>query len=106
MDRRLVKIKRLVAAGKYDFTLKADLECAADGLTREDVLEYILSAQFLRAKNSRSPWRRGQRERVYIIDSFNFEGVPIYSKGVIRTIDEHESNFYILISGKRSVRSD
>jgi len=30
MDHRLVKIKRLVAAGRYDFTLKADLECAAE----------------------------------------------------------------------------
>jgi len=106
MDRRLVRIKRLVAAGHYDFTLKADLECAADGLTREDVLESILSAQFLRVKNSRSPWRQGLRERLYIIDSFNFEGVPIYSKGVIRRIGGHESDFYILVSGKRSVRSD
>ena len=52
MDRWLVKIKRLVATGQYDFTLKADLECAADGLTREDILESILSAQFLRVKNS------------------------------------------------------
>jgi hypothetical protein len=106
MDRRLIKIKRMVAAGRYDFTLKADLECAADGLTREDVVESILSAQFLRVKNSRSPWRNGKRERLYIIESFNFEGVPIYSKGVIRRIDEHDSDFYILISGKRSVRSD
>ncbi len=105
MDHRLVKIKRLVARGRYEFTLKADLECAADGLTREDVVESILSAQFLRVKNSRSPWRAGQRERLYIIDSFNFEGVPIYSKGVIRGIGEHESDFYILISGKRSGRT-
>lgn len=106
MDPRLVQIKRLVAAGRYEFTLKADLECALDGLTREDVLESILSAQFLRMKVSRSPWRRGRRERLYIIDSFNFEGVPIYSKGVIRRISESESSFYIIISGKRSVRSD
>jgi hypothetical protein len=80
MDRRLVRIKRLVAAGRYDFTLKADLECAADGLTREDVLESILGAQFLRVKLSRSPWRQGRRERLYIIDSFNFDGVPIYAR--------------------------
>lgn len=106
MDHRLVRIKRLVATGRCDFTLKADLECAADGLTRDDVIESILSAQFLRVKNSRSPWRRGQRERLYIIDSFNFEGVPIYSKGVIRGIDDGEPDFYILISGKRSIRSD
>ena len=106
VDHRLVKIKRLVAAGHYDFTLKADLECATDGLTREDVIESILSAQFLRIKNSRSPWRRGRREKLYIIDSFNFDGVAIYSKGVLRRINEDASDFYILISGKRSVRSD
>ncbi len=74
MDHRLIKIKRLVAAGHCDFTLKADIECAAEGLTRADVIESILNAQFLRIKNSRSPWRRGERERLYIIDSFNFDG--------------------------------
>jgi len=105
MDDRLVRIKRLVVAGRYDFTLKADLECAADGLTREDVLESILIAQFLRVKNSRSPWRQGRRERLYIIDSFNFDGVPIYSKGVIRGIGTSHEELYILISGKRSVGS-
>jgi hypothetical protein len=105
VDSRLVRIKRIIVAGHYDFTLKADLECAADGLTREDVIESILNSQFLRVKNSISPWRRGRREQIYIIDSFNFEGVPIYSKGVIRRINEHESEFYILISGKRAIAS-
>ncbi len=106
MDRRLVKIKRLVTAGRYDFTLKADAECIGDGLTRRDVIESIVSAQFLRVKKSVSPWRKGMREWIYIIDSFNFEGVPIYSKGVIRRISDHGEEFYILISGKRSVASD
>ncbi|MBI5762041.1 MAG: hypothetical protein HZA51_00800 [Planctomycetes bacterium] len=106
MDTNLVKIKRMVRAGNYDFTLKADLECRADGLTQDDVIESILTAQFLRAKNSTSAWRQGRREKVFIIDSFNFEGTAIYSKGVIRKLNDHESDFYILISGKRSVRSD
>jgi hypothetical protein len=106
VDHRLVKIKRLVAAGHYEFTLKADLECVQDGLLREDVIESILSANFLRMKNSTSPWRKGRREQLYIIESFNFEGVPIYSKGVIRERSEHESEFYIIISGKRSTASD
>ncbi len=95
-----------MAAGRYEFTLKADLECAADGLRREDVLESILTAQFVRVKKSKSPWRRGRRERLYIIDGFNFEGVAIFSKGVVRALGRHESEFYILISGKRSARSD
>ena len=106
MDHRLVTIKRLVAAGYYEFTLKADLECVSDGLLRSDVIESILSAQFLRIKNSTSPWRKGHREQLCIIDSFNFEGIPIYSKGVIRRISEHESDFYIIISGKKSVATD
>lgn len=106
MDHRLVKIKRLVTRGHVEFTLKAELECASDGLTADDVIESIISAQFLRVKTSTSPWQKGKRERVYIIDSFNFEGVPIYSKGVIRRVNEHESDFYILISGKRSISSD
>ena len=87
-------------------TLKADLECAQDGLLREDVIESILSAEFLRVKKNTSPWRKGHREQLYIIDSFNFEGVPIYSQGVIRRLSEHETDFYIIISGKRSVASD
>lgn len=106
MDHRLVRIKRLVAAGRYEFTLKADLECAADGLTRQDVVESILVAQLMRVKNSTSPWRRGKREQLCIIESFNFDGVAIYSKGVLRRLDRHEQEFYILISGKRSVGSD
>jgi len=106
MDRRLVRIKRLVAAGSWEFTLKADLECAADGLRREDVLESILTAQFLRGKNGISPWRKGRREQLYIIDSFNFDGIPIYPKGVVRKVGAHDSEFYILISGNRSTRSE
>lgn len=106
MDTQLVRIKRLVAAGRYEFTMKADLECAEDGLSRDDVLESILTAQFLRVKNSTSPFRRSRREKIYIIDSFNFDGVPVYSKGVIRRLSDDEEEFYILISGKRSIRSN
>ena len=105
MDHRLVRIKRLVAVGCYDFTLKADLECAADGLTREDVIESILMADTMRVKTSDRSGRRGKREQVCIIESANFEGVAIYSKGVVRRIDHDQEEFYILISGKRSRRS-
>ncbi len=106
MDTQLVRIKRLITAGRYEFTMKADLECAADRLTRDDVLESILTAQFVRVKRSTSPVRHSRREKIYIIDGFNFAGVPIYSKGVIRRLSDDEAEFYILISGKRSVSSD
>jgi hypothetical protein len=105
MDHRLVRIKRLVAAGRYDFTLKADLECALDGLTREDVIESILMARSMRVKISDQSWRRGRREQVCIIEGANFEGIAIYSKGIVRTLQDDEEEFYILISGKRSRRS-
>jgi hypothetical protein len=101
MDHRLARIKRMVADGRYEFTLKADLESAADGLTRRDVIESVLNAQSLRAKRSTSTWRQGAKEDVYIIDSENFDGIAIYSKGVIRRLSQHEEDFYILISGKR-----
>ena len=106
MGTQLVRIKRLVAAGHYEFTMKADIECAEDGLSREDVVESILTAQFVRIKNSTSPMRRMRREKIYIIDSFNFDGLPVYSKGVIRKLSDDEEEFYILISGKRSIRSN
>lgn len=105
MDHRLVKIKRLVASGQYDFTLKADLECAIDGLTRQDVVESILMARSMRIKISDQSWQRGKREHICIIESANFEGIAIYSKGIVRRIQDDEEEFYILISGKRSRRS-
>ncbi len=105
MDHRLVKIKRLVAHGHYRFTLKADLESARDGLLRDDIVESILMAQSLRVKTSDQSWQRGTREMIYIIESENFDGIRIYSKGVVRRNRDDEEEFYILISGKRSTRS-
>jgi len=106
MDHRLVTIKRLVTAGHYDFTVKAEAECIADGLSFEDVIESILTATFLRVKNSTRPFQIGRRERLYIIDGFNFVGIPIYSKGVVRRLPHGDTEYSILISGKRSVTSD
>ena len=91
MDSQLVKIKRLVASGHYAFTMKADLECAADGLTREDVTESILTAQFLRIKNSRSPWRRGLSQLVNLAVLRRHRGAALLRLGLHPVDMQHAS---------------
>jgi hypothetical protein len=82
------------------------LGSVGDRLPLRSSLEGARAGIFERTKNSRSPWLPNKCERLYIIDSFNSEGVPIYSKGVRRRTGTPDEEFYILISGKRSVRSD
>lgn len=101
MDFALRKIKRLIIQGHFKFTLKADAERLLDGLTQEDVLESILNASLIRAKKSHSPQRKISDERMYIIESFTYDGILIYSKGVIRKEGQIET-FYIIVSAKRS----
>jgi len=76
-----------------------------DGLTQDDVLESILNAMFIRSKNSRSLWRKGHREKIYIVESFTYDGILIYSKGVIRKQGDQEI-LYILVSAKKSTFGD
>jgi hypothetical protein len=101
MNIILTKIKRLIITGQFVFTAKADAERLADGLTQEHVLESILNSSFVRAKKSTSPWRKDRHEKMYIIESFTYDGLLIYTKGVIRKQGEAET-FYIIVSAKRS----
>lgn len=105
MDPVLTKIKRLIIQRQYIFTEKADIERIADGLSEEDVLESILNATFVRIKNSRSAWRAGRREKTYILESFTYDGVLIYSKGVIRGQGDRQV-LYIVVSAKKSTWED
>ncbi len=71
MDNTLVKIKRLVLKGNYEFRLSADIQLANDGLTRDDAIESILNADFLKRKSSTSkdklnPKEKGTRSQVKI----------------------------------------
>lgn len=54
MQPVLIKIKRLIIAKKYSFTLKAEREMFADSLTEDQVLESILNANGIK-KILRSP---------------------------------------------------
>ena len=97
----LSRIKRLILADCYAFSRQALDQMDEDGLTELDVLESVTNAQFVRSKRSSSLSKRRARERVYIIESFSFSGVLIYTKGTIRK-DGASEKFYFFISSKRS----
>ena len=98
----LVRIKRAVLAGRYAFSEKARLEMEWDGLTALDVAESILNAADIYKKlRSRSPLRRSVREYLYVIQSENLDGVPVYSKGKLVPEDGGET-YYFLVSSKRA----
>ncbi|HEX4055569.1 MAG TPA: hypothetical protein VHX86_14995 [Tepidisphaeraceae bacterium] len=63
----LSRIKRLVLAGRFEFSEKARIEMFADGLTEQDLVEVIANArQIHKTLLSTSTSRRG-RERLYVI---------------------------------------
>lgn len=96
----LVKIKRLVIARRVIFSAKAREERFACDLTVEEILEAILNAPTInKTLRSTSPFRKSQKEKLYVIISSTYDGKVIYTKGTIRKVDDHEE-FYILISAK------
>ncbi len=97
----LIRIKRLVLAQRVVFTMKAEAEMYADGLTHELVFEAIINApaitKTLRSKNPQS----GRRETLYVIKGLTYDAMTIYTKGKFAT-DAGREVFYVLISSKRS----
>jgi len=96
----LVRIKRLVIARRVEFTMKAEIERLRDGLSVEDILESIVNANAVKKiLRSRSPARAEAGERLYIIESPNFSGMWVYTKGTIRRKGGQEV-FYVFVSSK------
>jgi len=99
----LVRIKRAVLAGRYAFSEKARLEMEADGLTELDIAESILNAVAIYKKVRSGSLRRARaREYLYIIQSTNLSGLPIYSKGKL-VKESNQETYYFLISSKRAL---
>jgi len=99
----LTKIKKLAIARKIVFTQKAQQERIADGLSVDDIIASIVNANAIKKViRFRSPFRHGKREMLYVIESPNYDGVWIYTKGTIRKVGTQEV-FYILISSKLAV---
>jgi hypothetical protein len=97
----LIKIKRLALARRIILTRKAEDEMYADGLSEDEVIESIVSAQRIdKVLRSTSTHRTGQ-EKLYIIKGLTFSNVLVYTKGKI-VKDAGLETFYILISSKRA----
>ena len=78
MSDVLVRIKRAVLAGRFEFSGKAADEMDADDLTRLDVAESILNAVAIyKTIRSISPYRNHRREMLHIIQSTTLTGVPV-----------------------------
>jgi len=98
----LVRIKRAVLAGHFAFSEKAFMEMDADRITKQDVVESILNAVAIyKTLRSRSPFRTHARERLYVIQSTNLDGLAIYTKGKLVTEAGHDT-YYFLVSSKRA----
>jgi hypothetical protein len=99
----LIRIKRAVLAGRYAFSEKARTEMEIDGITELDVAESLLNAVAIyKIIRSKSPYRRGKRENLYVIQSTNLEGLPIYSKGKL-VKEQGQDFYYFLISSKKAL---
>jgi hypothetical protein len=99
----LTRIKRAVLAGRYAFSEKARVEMEVDGLSELDVVESILNAVAVyKTLRSTSPSRRHTKERLYVIQSPNLDGMVIYTKGKLVSESEGEK-YYFLISSKRAL---
>ena len=101
MNDVLVRIKRAVLAGQYAFSEKARIEMEADGITELDVAESILNAVAIyKTIRSVSRFRKRGKEYLYIIQSTNLNGLPIYSKGKL-VKEQGQDVYYFLTSSKR-----
>ena len=102
MSHVLVTIKRAILAGQFVFSEKARFEMKADRLSELDIAESILNADAIYKKiRSTNPYHKGVKEYLYIIQSPNFEGITIYTKGKL-VREAGKDTFYFLISSKRA----
>jgi len=99
----LIRIKRAVLAGRYAFSEKARIEMEADGITELDVAESILNAVAIyKTIRSDSRFRGRAKEYLYVIQSTNLNGLPIYSKGKLMK-EQGQDVYYFLISSKKAM---
>lgn len=99
----LKRIKRAILAGNYAFSEKARIEMEEDQLTELDVVESILNAVAIyKTLRSTSRRRRHSRERLYVIQSTNLNGLAICSKGKL-VLEAGQDTYYFLISSKKAL---
>lgn len=100
MSDILIRIKRAILAGNYEFTEKARIELRTGGLCESDALESILNALAIhKTIRSTSVYRTHTREYLHVIISMNLEGHPIYTKGKL-VAEMGVETYYLLVSSK------
>ena len=100
MSDVLVRIKRAVLSGHFQFSRTAADEMDNDNLNRMDVAESILNAVAIdKTIRSTSPYRRNRQETLYIIQSPNLVGTEIYTKGKL-VVEAGIETYYFLVSAK------
>ena len=103
MSDMLTQIKRAVLAGRFAFSVKALNEMDADDLLVSDVVESIVNAVAIyKTIRSRSPQHNHAREKLYVIQSTNLDGLPIYTKGKFAREADRDV-YYFLISSKKAL---
>lgn len=84
------------------FTEKAREEMECDALDVEDVRESLVSASAIYKSIRSSNPRTQRREHLHIIQSPNFAGLAIYTKG--KLVSEGGVDvYYVLVSSKRAL---
>lgn len=102
MSDILVRIKRAVLAGRFEFSRKASDEMDGDDLTALDVAESIMNAVAIyKSIRSTSAFRDRRREWLHIIQSTNLSGTPVYTKGKL-VVEAGIETYYFLVSAKRA----
>src|SRR5205085_1287402 len=100
MSTILLRIKRAVLSGNFELSEKARVEMYRDGLTEQDLIEVISTAQAInKAIRSTSPLRPRHRETLYVIISENFDHVTLYTKGKF-VDDRGVMRYYFFVSAK------
>ena len=80
----LARIKRLVLANRYRLTEKTTIQRESGGLSEEDVLESIMNAQRIyKTINSTGSQKKAKREKLYVIFSFTYDDILVYTKSRI-----------------------
>ncbi|MBD3347099.1 MAG: hypothetical protein GF401_18750 [Chitinivibrionales bacterium] len=102
MTEILVRIKRAILLGNFRFSRKAWDEMKIDHITELDVLESISNAVAIYKRiRSTSVFKKSIKEYLYIIQSPNMHGLPIYTKGKL-VKEQGQDVFYFIISSKKS----
>ena len=98
----LIRIKRCALANRLRLTNKARDELEIDDLDITDIRESLMNAvaiyKTIRSTNPQSH----RREYLHIIQSHNFSGITIYTKGKL-LVEEGIDTFYLLVSSKRAL---